>query len=495
MKKIALVTGATSGIGRATAIALADEGYNLIITGRRKERLEELKAMLGITYKADVLVLNFDVRDREAVQAAIESIPAAWKNIDVLVNNAGLAVGLNPIQEGLIEDWERMIDPNVKGLLYVSRAVAPLMCARGTGHIVNLCSTAGKEVYIVVKPYEGIAKEPDKQKTTLINNMLGDIQKNNLSSQMTLLGIDDVAAQLQQINDRYEQLSAERDKPKARERIKESSAELRASEREARNSRDYETMRNQTLRLDGVFPADHVSPYYTIVRYNQIHSRERRVLSKLSSRMHRDACFRSVIEKYNSVETVLGFKETEWIRNMRAKINNRTATQSEIDEYKKKQNELIVRRAQHHAFDERAVARERGERRVAEAPELDVLLARHGERERGRRDARRVERVRRAPQRGLELGARGVSGVNERLLRTRAGLQRTAEHRPHRVREPLRVGSKARRDERQLHEPRRPVDHHAVRAAARQRPRVGKVLVGGVAAIREREASHGEGPG
>ncbi len=147
MKKIALVTGATSGIGRATAIALADEGYNLIITGRRKERLEELKAMLGITYKADVLVLNFDVRDREAVQAAIESIPAAWKNIDVLVNNAGLAVGLNPIQEGLIEDWERMIDTNVKGLLYVSRAVAPLMCARGTGHIVNLCSTAGKEVY------------------------------------------------------------------------------------------------------------------------------------------------------------------------------------------------------------------------------------------------------------------------------------------------------------------------------------------------------------
>ena len=147
MKKIALVTGATSGIGRATAIALADEGYNLIITGRRKERLEELKAMLGITYKADVLVLNFDVRDREAVQAAIDSIPAAWKNIDVLVNNAGLAVGLNPIQEGLIEDWERMIDTNVKGLLYVSRAVAPLMCARGTGHIVNLCSTAGKEVY------------------------------------------------------------------------------------------------------------------------------------------------------------------------------------------------------------------------------------------------------------------------------------------------------------------------------------------------------------
>lgn len=126
-------------------------------------------------------------------------------------------------------------------------------------------------------------------------------------------------------------------------------AELRASEREARNSRDYEAMRNQTLRLDGVFPADHVSPYYTIVRFNQIHSRERRVVSKLSSRMHRDTCFRSVIEKYNSVEKVLGFKEAEWIRTRHAKINNGTATQSEIDEYKKKQNELVVRRARHHA--------------------------------------------------------------------------------------------------------------------------------------------------
>lgn len=147
MKKIALITGATSGIGRATAIALADAGYNLILTGRRADRLEELKVLVGVTYKADALALCFDIRNREEVEKSVASIPAAWRNIDVLVNNAGLAVGLNPIQEGLIEDWERMVDTNVKGLLYMTRAIAPLMCERGTGHIVNLCSTAGKEVY------------------------------------------------------------------------------------------------------------------------------------------------------------------------------------------------------------------------------------------------------------------------------------------------------------------------------------------------------------
>ncbi len=147
MKKIALVTGATSGIGKAIAVALADQGYNLIITGRRKDRLEELKALLGVTYKADVLSLNFDVRSQQETFDAIDSIPTAWKNIDVLVNNAGLAVGLNAIQDGLIEDWERMIDTNIKGLLYVTRAVSPFMCERNAGHIVNICSTAGKETY------------------------------------------------------------------------------------------------------------------------------------------------------------------------------------------------------------------------------------------------------------------------------------------------------------------------------------------------------------
>ena len=147
MKKVALITGATSGIGRATAMALADEGYSLIITGRRNDRLQEMKQFIEMSRHIEVMALNFDVREKEQVDTAIASLKGEWRNIDILVNNAGLAVGLDPIQEGLIEDWERMIDTNVKGLLYVSHAVAPLMCERKKGHIVNLCSTAGKEVY------------------------------------------------------------------------------------------------------------------------------------------------------------------------------------------------------------------------------------------------------------------------------------------------------------------------------------------------------------
>ena len=147
MKKIALVTGATSGIGKATAIMLASCGFNLIITGRRKERLNELKSQLEIKYKAEALVLSFDVCKNEEVCAAIESIPEQWKNIDVLINNAGLAVGLNHIQDGIFDDWDRMIDTNVKGLLYVTRCVAPLMIAGNNGHIVNIGSVAGKDVY------------------------------------------------------------------------------------------------------------------------------------------------------------------------------------------------------------------------------------------------------------------------------------------------------------------------------------------------------------
>lgn len=147
MKKIALITGATSGIGRATAMALADEGYSLILTGRRNDRLQEMKQLIEVSRHIEVIALNFDVREKEQVDAAIASLKGEWRNIDVLVNNAGLAVGLDPIQNGLVEDWERMIDTNVKGLLYVTHAVAPLMCERKKGHIVNLCSTAGKEVY------------------------------------------------------------------------------------------------------------------------------------------------------------------------------------------------------------------------------------------------------------------------------------------------------------------------------------------------------------
>ena len=147
MNKTALITGATSGIGRAVADIFAENKYNLIVTGRRSERLQELKAALERQHGISVLALCFDVRDNDEVVRNIESLPVEWRNIDVLVNNAGLAVGLNHIQDGVLDDWERMIDTNIKGLLYVTRAVSPLMIARNSGHIVNICSIAGKEVY------------------------------------------------------------------------------------------------------------------------------------------------------------------------------------------------------------------------------------------------------------------------------------------------------------------------------------------------------------
>ena len=152
MPKLILITGATSGFGEATARRFAAEGHRVIITGRRKERLEalrsEIEGMHGkIEGPAIVHPLHFDVRDNAAVQVAIGSLPPEWSTIEVLVNNAGLAAGLDPIQEGHLEDWERMLDTNVKGLLHVSKAVIPGMIARKTGHIINIGSTAGKEVY------------------------------------------------------------------------------------------------------------------------------------------------------------------------------------------------------------------------------------------------------------------------------------------------------------------------------------------------------------
>lgn len=147
MKKIALVTGVTSGIGLATASILAKNGYDLIITGRRKELLQKVKTEITANTDAQVLDLNFDVRKRKEVVDAIASLPEKWRAIDVLVNNAGLASGLDPIQSGDIEDWEKMIDTNIKGLLYITREVAPLMVARNSGHIINISSIAGHEVY------------------------------------------------------------------------------------------------------------------------------------------------------------------------------------------------------------------------------------------------------------------------------------------------------------------------------------------------------------
>jgi 3-hydroxy acid dehydrogenase/malonic semialdehyde reductase len=146
MEKIALVTGGTSGIGEATALLLANNGYNIIITGRRADRLKKVETELSKT-GVKVLGLNFDVRNQNEVQTAINNLPDYWKNIDVLVNNAGLASGLSLINDGDVDDWERMIDTNVKGLLYITRAVSPLMVKRETGHIINISSIAGWEVY------------------------------------------------------------------------------------------------------------------------------------------------------------------------------------------------------------------------------------------------------------------------------------------------------------------------------------------------------------
>jgi len=144
-KRIALITGATSGIGEATARLLAGNNFKLILCGRRKDRLQKLATELQI--HTELTTLSFEVRNQKEVAASIASLPAAWKNIDVLINNAGNAHGLDPIQTGSVDDWDAMIDINVKGLLYVTKAVLPVMTTRNSGHIINIGSIAGKEVY------------------------------------------------------------------------------------------------------------------------------------------------------------------------------------------------------------------------------------------------------------------------------------------------------------------------------------------------------------
>jgi len=145
--KTAFVTGATSGFGRAIAIRLAKLGYRLIVTGRRKELLDTLCAEISENHNEKVLALNFDVRDKQACADAVGSLPNEFKEIDLLVNNAGLAAGAAPFDESLIDDFERMIDTNIKGLLYITKLIVPGMIERQSGHIVNLSSIAGIEVY------------------------------------------------------------------------------------------------------------------------------------------------------------------------------------------------------------------------------------------------------------------------------------------------------------------------------------------------------------
>lgn len=147
MPKIVLITGATSGIGEACAHQFAKEGYHLILTGRRTEKLESLSAELKKRYLVQTITLVFDVRDSAKVSTSLSGIPEEWKNVDVCINNAGVSQGLEPIDKGDFADWDMMIDTNVKGFLYVAKIVSGWMILQNKGHIVNLGSVAGKEVY------------------------------------------------------------------------------------------------------------------------------------------------------------------------------------------------------------------------------------------------------------------------------------------------------------------------------------------------------------
>jgi 3-hydroxy acid dehydrogenase / malonic semialdehyde reductase len=176
MNKIVMITGATAGFGKATAVQFAANGFDIIITGRRKDRLDELEKELLAYGNIRVLSLDFDVRNREEVATVISNLPEDWKAIEILVNNAGLAVGMDHIDKGNIDDWERMIDTNVKGLLYVTRAVSPLMVARNQGHIFNIGSIAGKENYENGNVYCASKSAVD----SLSRSMRIDLLKNNI---------------------------------------------------------------------------------------------------------------------------------------------------------------------------------------------------------------------------------------------------------------------------------------------------------------------------
>jgi 3-hydroxy acid dehydrogenase/malonic semialdehyde reductase len=147
MAKIALITGASSGIGEACAHLFAQQGYHLILLGRRENLLEKIAHHLADKYAIEVKKIQADVRDKENINYVLETLPAAWKNVDVLINNAGLSQGLDPIDKGNTDDWDTMIDTNIKGLLYVSKVVSSWMVTQKKGHIINIGSIAGKEVY------------------------------------------------------------------------------------------------------------------------------------------------------------------------------------------------------------------------------------------------------------------------------------------------------------------------------------------------------------
>jgi NADP-dependent 3-hydroxy acid dehydrogenase YdfG len=203
MNRIIMITGSTAGFGRATALKFAKNGYNVIITGRRKERLDALEKELS-HYNIKVLSLNFDVRNSKEVESAVKALPEEWKNIDILVNNAGLAVGLERIDAGIIDDWDRMIDTNIKGLLYVTRAVSPQMVARGKGHIFNLGSIAGKGAYEGGNVYCATKSAVD----SLTRSMRIDLLKHNIRVTQIAPGMADTEFSLVRFKGNAEKANA-----------------------------------------------------------------------------------------------------------------------------------------------------------------------------------------------------------------------------------------------------------------------------------------------
>jgi len=176
MKKIVLITGATSGIGKACAVKFASAKFDIILTGRRNERLNELKTELEKQHGISVLALCFDVQDKKAVNAALKNLPEQWQKIDILINNAGLALGRDSFEDADMDDWETMLNTNVHGLLYVSKAVLPFMLAQKKGHIINMGSVAGKEVYEKGNVYCASKYAVD----AITKSMRIDLLKNNI---------------------------------------------------------------------------------------------------------------------------------------------------------------------------------------------------------------------------------------------------------------------------------------------------------------------------
>ncbi len=215
MSKIVFITGATSGIGKATAEIFASNQYNLIITGRRKERLDALKNKLESDYSIQVLPLCFDVRNREETFSFINNLPLQWRAVNVLVNNAGLAAGRDHFDNASLEDWDNMLDTNVKGLLYVSKAVLPFMIENKQGHIINLGSIAGKEVYEKGNVYCASKHAVDALSKSMRIDLLRHgikvtaIHPGAAETEFSLVRFKGDKAQADKIYDGYQPLSAE----------------------------------------------------------------------------------------------------------------------------------------------------------------------------------------------------------------------------------------------------------------------------------------------